>query len=111
MVKVLKPVKKKKIKREYKILQNLRGGTNIIELARDRSRSRARPCGVTGDLPSPPVWPFPLVIHPTRPLRVAPPPLCLNVGHDSRKNTQQRRAMLHLRALAQDGRRLARVEP
>jgi casein kinase II subunit alpha len=29
---VLKPVKKKKIKREIKILQNLKGGTNIIQL-------------------------------------------------------------------------------
>ncbi|KAL6759458.1 casein kinase II catalytic subunit [Haematococcus lacustris] len=32
VVKVLKPVKKKKIKREIKILQNLRGGPNIIQL-------------------------------------------------------------------------------
>ena len=32
IVKVLKPVKKKKIKREIKILQNLCGGTNIIKL-------------------------------------------------------------------------------
>ena len=32
VIKVLKPVKKKKIKREIKILQNLRGGTNIIQL-------------------------------------------------------------------------------
>lgn len=32
VIKVLKPVKKKKIKREIKILQNLRGGVNIIEL-------------------------------------------------------------------------------
>lgn len=29
---VFKPVKKKKIKREVKILENLRGGTNIIKL-------------------------------------------------------------------------------
>ena len=29
---MLKPVKKKKIKREIKILQNLAGGTNIITL-------------------------------------------------------------------------------
>jgi serine/threonine protein kinase len=28
----LQPVKKKKIKREIKILENLRGGTNIIRL-------------------------------------------------------------------------------
>jgi casein kinase II subunit alpha len=32
VIKVLKPVKKKKIKREIKILQNLAGGPNIISL-------------------------------------------------------------------------------
>jgi casein kinase II subunit alpha len=32
VIKILKPVKKKKIKREIKILQNLQGGTNIISL-------------------------------------------------------------------------------
>jgi casein kinase II subunit alpha len=32
VIKVLKPVKKKKIKREIKILQNLSGGPNIVEL-------------------------------------------------------------------------------
>jgi casein kinase II subunit alpha len=32
VIKILKPVKKKKIKREIKILQNLRGGINIIQL-------------------------------------------------------------------------------
>jgi casein kinase II subunit alpha len=32
VIKVLKPVKKKKIKREIKILQNLAGGTNIVML-------------------------------------------------------------------------------
>ncbi|KAM4643377.1 casein kinase II subunit alpha'-like isoform 1-T1 [Amazona ochrocephala] len=32
VVKILKPVKKKKIKREVKILENLRGGTNIVNL-------------------------------------------------------------------------------
>eukprot|EP00898_Chlorokybus_atmophyticus_P005693 jgi/Chlat1/6124/Chrsp409S05666 len=32
IIKILKPVKKKKIKREIKILQNLRGGPNIIKL-------------------------------------------------------------------------------
>lgn len=32
VIKVLKPVKKKKIKREIKILENLRGGVNIINL-------------------------------------------------------------------------------
>uniref|UniRef100_A0AC35U3M1 Protein kinase domain-containing protein n=1 Tax=Rhabditophanes sp. KR3021 TaxID=114890 RepID=A0AC35U3M1_9BILA len=32
VIKILKPVKKKKIKREIKILENLKGGTNIITL-------------------------------------------------------------------------------
>jgi casein kinase II subunit alpha len=32
VIKILKPVKKKKIKREIKILQNLAGGTNVIQL-------------------------------------------------------------------------------
>lgn len=32
VIKVLKPIKKKKIKRELKILQNLSGGINIIQL-------------------------------------------------------------------------------
>ncbi|KAL7748884.1 Casein kinase II subunit alpha' [Sorochytrium milnesiophthora] len=32
VIKVLKPVKKKKIKREIKILQNLSGGVNVIQL-------------------------------------------------------------------------------
>jgi len=32
IIKILKPVKKKKIKREIKILQNICGGTNIIKL-------------------------------------------------------------------------------
>ncbi|KAI8917990.1 kinase-like domain-containing protein [Entophlyctis helioformis] len=32
VIKVLKPIKKKKIKREIKILQNLSGGTNVIQL-------------------------------------------------------------------------------
>ena len=32
VVKILKPVKKKKIKREIKILENLKGGTNVIIL-------------------------------------------------------------------------------
>jgi casein kinase II subunit alpha len=32
VIKVLKPVKKKKIKREIKILQNLVGGTNVVAL-------------------------------------------------------------------------------
>ncbi|ONM51109.1 CK2 protein kinase alpha 4 [Zea mays] len=32
IIKILKPVKKKKIKREIKILQNLYGGPNIVKL-------------------------------------------------------------------------------
>jgi casein kinase II subunit alpha len=32
VIKILKPVKKKKIKREIKILQNLSGGKNVIQL-------------------------------------------------------------------------------
>jgi casein kinase II subunit alpha len=32
VIKILKPVKKKKIRREIKILQNLCGGPNIIKL-------------------------------------------------------------------------------
>ncbi|CEQ42390.1 SPOSA6832_04215 [Sporobolomyces salmonicolor] len=32
VIKVLKPIKKKKVKRELKVLMNLRGGENIIEL-------------------------------------------------------------------------------
>ncbi len=32
VIKILKPVKKKKIKREIKILQNMCGGTNVIQL-------------------------------------------------------------------------------
>lgn len=42
VVKILKPVKKKKIKREIKILQNLCGGTNIIQVGQDAtSRQQA----------------------------------------------------------------------
>jgi len=36
VVKVLKPVRRRKIKREIKILQNLRGGVNIINLVSNR---------------------------------------------------------------------------
>ena len=32
VIKILKPVKKKKIKREIKILQNLKNGPNIVKL-------------------------------------------------------------------------------
>src|SRR3954469_7324259 len=45
VIKVLKPVKKKKIKREIKILQNLAGGPNIVALldaVRDSQVSRHR---------------------------------------------------------------------
>lgn len=45
VIKVLKPVKKKKIKREIKILQNLSGGPNIVALldvVRDNQVSRIR---------------------------------------------------------------------
>ena len=45
VIKVLKPVKKKKIKREIKILQNLAGGPNIVALldvVRDSQVSRER---------------------------------------------------------------------
>lgn len=43
VIKVLKPVKKKKIKREIKILQNLTGGPNIIGLL-DVVRDPEVPC-------------------------------------------------------------------
>ena len=45
VVKILKPVKKKKIKREIKILQNLSGGKNIIQLLDVvRDTSSKTPC-------------------------------------------------------------------
>jgi casein kinase II subunit alpha len=47
VIKVLKPVKKKKIKREIKILQNLSGGPNIVALldvVRDPQVFSALPC-------------------------------------------------------------------
>lgn len=43
IVKILKPVKKKKIRREIKILENLCGGTNIVKLfdvVRDQQHSK-----------------------------------------------------------------------
>ncbi|KAL5314683.1 hypothetical protein ACEPPN_017328 [Leptodophora sp. 'Broadleaf-Isolate-01'] len=46
VVKVLKPVKKKKIKREIKILQNLSGGPNIIgllDVVRDQQVTQSSP--------------------------------------------------------------------
>lgn len=47
VIKVLKPVKKKKIKREIKILQNLAGGPNIIcllDVVRDPQVRSPTPC-------------------------------------------------------------------
>lgn len=47
MIKVLKPVKKKKIKREIKILQNLSGGPNIVALldvVRDQQVNHSSSC-------------------------------------------------------------------
>jgi casein kinase II subunit alpha len=60
VIKVLKPVKKKKIKREIKILQNLSGGPNIVELldvVRDNQVSDADWAGdwVHAPLADPPV--------------------------------------------------------
>lgn len=57
VIKVLKPVKKKKIKREIKILQNLSGGPNIVgllDVVRDSQVSLGRwhavvPMGATTD--------------------------------------------------------------
>ena len=55
VIKVLKPVKKKKIKREIKILQNLSGGPNIVALldvVRDNQVSQCYPnflCDVISD--------------------------------------------------------------
>ena len=51
MIKVLKPVKKKKIKREIKILQNLSGGPNIVgllDVVRDSQVSRDMRKGLHG---------------------------------------------------------------
>jgi len=53
VIKVLKPVKKKKIKREIKILQNLSGGPNIVALldvVRD-SQVRNKDIVIRGYLP------------------------------------------------------------
>lgn len=49
VIKVLKPVKKKKIKREIKILQNLAGGPNVIALldvVRDPNVSEKTFCAI-----------------------------------------------------------------
>ena len=48
VIKVLKPVKKKKIKREIKILQNLKDGPNIVKLIDIvRDSSSKNPCIIT----------------------------------------------------------------
>lgn len=50
VIKVLKPVKKKKIKREIKILQNLAGGPNVVALldvVRDSQVCRVPALGVS----------------------------------------------------------------
>lgn len=48
MIKILKPVKKKKIKRELKILQNLKNGPNIVKLLDVvRDPSSKSPCIIT----------------------------------------------------------------
>ncbi|KAF7911167.1 uncharacterized protein EAF01_002675 [Botrytis porri] len=56
VIKVLKPVKKKKIKREIKILQNLSGGPNIVALL-----DVVRDSQVNSTFPSLPGDPFSLV--------------------------------------------------
>lgn len=48
VIKVLKPVKKKKIKREIKILQNLSGGPNIVGLLDVVRDSQVSACGKAG---------------------------------------------------------------
>ena len=48
VIKILKPVKKKKIKREIKVLQNLKGGPNIVKLVDIvRDPSSKSPCIIT----------------------------------------------------------------
>ena len=48
VIKILKPVKKKKIKREIKVLQNLKGGPNIVKLVDVvRDPSSKSPCIIT----------------------------------------------------------------
>lgn len=50
IVKVLKPVKKKKIKREIKILQNLAGGPNVVGLLDVVRDNQVNICFIPGDL-------------------------------------------------------------
>jgi casein kinase II subunit alpha len=65
VIKVLKPVKKKKIKREIKILQNLSGGPNIVSLL-DVVRDNQVSDTYLQDRDE--VRPSRLSLHPTRPL-------------------------------------------
>ena len=50
VIKVLKPVKKKKIKREIKILQNLSGGPNIVALLDVVRDNQVRACSASRQL-------------------------------------------------------------
>ena len=69
VIKILKPVKKKKIRREIKILQNLCGGPNIIKLldiVRDPQVQRVRSCACSlcgWAIPSASEQARPLVLH------------------------------------------------
>lgn len=53
---LFKPVKKKKIKREVKILENLRGGTNIINLIDTVKDPVVGACGVGWVVGLPSFW-------------------------------------------------------
>jgi len=53
VVKVLKPVKKKKIKREIKILQILSGGPNIIALLDVVRDNQVRPFSISPPVKNP----------------------------------------------------------
>ncbi|GAA5938702.1 casein kinase II subunit alpha/alpha' [Sporobolomyces koalae] len=61
VTKVLKPIKKKKVKRELKILTNLRGGVNIIELldvVRDPAKTPAIIFEHVANIDSKTLYPF-----------------------------------------------------
>lgn len=60
---LFKPVKKKKIKREVKILENLRGGTNIINLIDTVKDPVVGACGVVWVVGLPSFW---LMMHQMR---------------------------------------------
>lgn len=60
---LFKPVKKKKIKREVKILENLRGGTNIINLIDTVKDPVVGACGVVWVVGLPSFW---LIMHQMR---------------------------------------------